>query len=86
MAAAHFSLPMTTVPARQQLEYVLGMRDDCDEESEDHEKHDVTYDEGLCIATEGENVPGHAKILEHYYDSRREKEELYASAGQACGV
>jgi hypothetical protein len=76
---------MTTVPAAQQLEYILRVRDDCDEESEDREKHDVTYDEGPCIATEGEDIPGHAKILEYYDDSRREKEELYASAGQAFG-
>jgi hypothetical protein len=69
----------------QQLQDVLGMHDHCDKESEDHEKHDITYNEGPSIATEGENIPSHAEILEHYEDSRRKKEDLYASAGEACG-
>jgi hypothetical protein len=85
VTTTYLSLHTTTVPAGQQLEDVLGMGEDCYEESEDREKHDDTYNEGLCIATEGEYIPGYAKILQCNDDRRRKKEDLYTSAGLVCG-
>jgi hypothetical protein len=78
------STATTTNPVGQQLQYVIGRRDDCDEESKDREKHNDTYNEGLCIATEGENIPVNAEILECYDDRRSKKKDLHTSACLAC--
>jgi hypothetical protein len=47
------------------------MHDNGDEESEDREKYDYTYHQSPRVATEGQNVPIDAKVLEGYDYGRR---------------